>query len=143
MKCRLLLDQHADVDTISEEDRPKLKLWFVKKDTPSGVKLVPVPYFPAGTEFEHDVLGFIARGQAEPSDQEAINGCNLTPDELKKRQHAYRRISAGISPDDYTLFDNGIILGYNLDGTYKPGPNWAEYQKAAKAIPQAKDGEDI
>jgi hypothetical protein len=33
-------------------------------------------------------------------------------------------LNAGIHPDDFPLFDAGIITGYLPDGNYKPGPNW-------------------
>ena len=44
--------------------------------------------------------------------------------QYREAQHASIRLAAGIHPDDFPLYDAGVIVGYNPDGTYMPGPNW-------------------
>lgn len=65
----------------------------------------------------------VQQGIALPADDECQSACHRTEQQLTAAQMAYERVSRGIHPDDYQLFDAGIISGYNDDGSYKPGPN--------------------
>lgn len=133
LQCILIQDHHADPSTASDKDKRKIKYWFVEKLDPARGKIkVPVPYYPAGTVFEHDVIGFIMRGQASPANDFTAKACGLSPEELQQRQHRYRRQMAGIDPADFELFDAGVIVGYDKEGNYKPGPNWDAYQQSRK-----------
>ena len=134
LQCRFVVDLYADTDTINEADKAKLKFWFEKKPHPQkGTVNVPIPYFPAGTVYDRTPLYFIEHGLAEPANEEARIACGLTEDELKARQLTHRRVAAGIQPDDFVLFDAGVIVGYEPEtGEYRPGPNWASYQASLK-----------
>jgi hypothetical protein len=133
MKCTLTLDQHVNPANAPEYLKPSIKFWFVNEVHPTkGKQRKPVPYIPAGTILEHDVIGFITRGQAIPADEEAATACGFTPEELAIRQNAYKRISAGIDPADFDLFDAGVITGYTKAGEYVPGPNWEGYMQSRK-----------
>jgi hypothetical protein len=106
MQCRLIRDMTGDADA----------------EFPTGVR-------PAGTILAspphrdtHIVL-LVQMGCAEPADEECAKASGMTPERMEAAQHAYERISIGIHPDDYELFDAGLIAGYRPDGSYIPGPN--------------------
>jgi hypothetical protein len=82
-----------------------------------------------------DSYMLVRMGVAEPADEECRIAASMNAAQRAEAQHAARRLSAGIHPDDFRLFDAGIITGYNPDGTYKPGPNYGQ-------LPQDTDDED-
>lgn len=72
-----------------------------------------------------DCWMLVQQGCAEPADDECdARAGRMTRERLAEAQHAYERVSRGIAPEDYERFDKGEIVGYNPDGTDKPGPNW-------------------
>ena len=71
-----------------------------------------------------DSYMLVRLGVAEPADDECRIAASMTGAQREAAQHAARRLSAGIHPEDFGLYDSGIIIGYNPDGTYKPGPNF-------------------
>lgn len=77
------------------------------------------------------VLGMLA----EPADDECAALSAMTPEQRREAQRARDRLTHGIMPEDFALFDAGIITGYNPDGTYKPGPNYDQ-------LPQDTDDEE-
>lgn len=144
MKATLTLDQHVNAETAPAYLKPSIKFWFVDEIHPTKGKIKkPVPYLPAGTELTHDVAGFIARGQAVPADEEAATACGFSTEEVAARQHAYKRVSEGISPEDYPLFDAGAILGYTKSGEYRKGPNWDAFQQSQAEAEPATEPTDI
>ncbi|MFZ5829821.1 MAG: hypothetical protein ACOY3P_07025 [Planctomycetota bacterium] len=81
----------------------------------------------AGEEIDHpDAYMLVRMGVAEPSDDECAARHGLSPEQLAAARQAYRRVSAGIHPEDYALFDREVITGYAADGSYLPGPNWED-----------------
>jgi hypothetical protein len=82
-----------------------------------------------------DSFLLVQMGKAEAVDEECRMAVAMTSAQLAEAQHAARRLAAGIHPEDFGLYDAGIILGYNGDGTYKPGPNFDQ-------MPQDEDDED-
>lgn len=98
---------------------------------------------PAGTLVDHpDCWRLVLMGVAEAADDECRAMTQQTADQLAQIQHAAARLSAGIAPEDFHLFDAKYIAGYNADGSYKPGENWAEYEKI-QTEQKAKQDEDI
>lgn len=84
-------------------------------------------WHPVGTIFEGDqALFFVRVGACEPMDEECHQAHGYNPDQLREAQLAYRATSAGIWPEDYQLFRDGVIAGYDMDGNFLPGPNWCE-----------------
>lgn len=67
----------------------------------------------------------VQQGVAIPHDDECRLAAECSEDQLAAAQKAYERVSRGIHPEDYALFDAGVISGYQDDGSYKPGPNAA------------------
>ena len=66
-------------------------------------------------------------GIAVPADDECAQAAGLTPVQMQAAQHAQERVRLGVHPDDYEAFDAGIMAGYNPDGTFVPGPNYADH----------------
>jgi hypothetical protein len=62
-------------------------------------------------------------GVAVPADEECANAANMTDMAMKTAQHAQRRTSMGIHPEDFEAFDSGEMEGYYPDGSDRPGPN--------------------
>jgi hypothetical protein len=63
---------------------------------------------------------------AVAEDDECKARANMPEEELARRRQAHRRVEAGIHPDDYEDFDNGIMVGYDANGEPVPGPNAPE-----------------
>lgn len=64
---------------------------------------------------------------AVPADDECAKAAGMTPEEMKVAQHHQDRVRLGIHPEDFEAFDSGIMAGYNPDGSFKPGPNYADH----------------
>ena len=86
----------------------------------------PLHYWDCGAVIEHpDAWKLVNMGVAEPADDECRAKCGMTAEQMQAAQHAARRLSAGILPQDFRKFDSGEILGYRPeDGRYIPGPNY-------------------
>jgi hypothetical protein len=136
MKAKLVITHEADMSTMSEEMKAKVR--FAKNS--AGGK--PIAIFPAGTEFEGvHALALCRNGQAAPSDEECANALGLSPAQLDSLQVGYKMDTLGIhKPEDRDLYRAGVISGFDKDGNYKPGVNWDEYNKAKSAV---ESGDEI
>lgn len=132
MKSALLMDQDADLGTVPENYRNKLA-YVARK----GCK-EPVAIYPKGTVFEGEHAVFLVKtGQARPLDDECRKACGLSSDQLATKQISYEMDSLGIhSEKDRKLYIGKVILGYNDDLSYIPGPNWSQYQAAQEQLKQ-------
>lgn len=94
-------------------------------------------FAPAGTVFDAaDCFRLVELGVAVPHDDECkALFANRTAEQIAATEHAARRLSAGIDPEDFARFDAGELLGYTADGRDIPGPN-------AKPIPDTDEDED-
>lgn len=131
-----------DVDVELTNMPPAMRRHVVYRDvkTQHGVK--QIPFWPAGTEYETPQAAFFVRqGMATPADFECQIACGVKPEEMPALQHAYQRQAKGILQQDWELFDAGYIVGYEQDGSYMPGPKWAEYQTKLAAEQAADDDE--
>jgi hypothetical protein len=100
-------------------------LYEMRREAPSLE--FPDAVLPAGTVIDHpDAYLLVQLGCAVPADEECQKRHGRTPDQLAAAQHAYRRVSAGIAPEDYEAFDEGIMAGYTPDGEWIPGPAMVE-----------------
>lgn len=82
-------------------------------------------FAPVGTVMDHtDAWRLVDMFVAEPADEECAAKCVKTDEQIAAGKHAAARLSAGIHPDDFARYDLGEIVGYNADGSDKPGPNW-------------------
>lgn len=109
-------------------------------------RMVDLPFFKSGSVHEFpEAWVWVLHGFAIPEDEECREACGLTSEDLAAKQHAFRRLAAGIHPEDFDKYDSGMIAGYihKPDGTteYKPGPNWDKFHKPA-APDTEEDDED-
>lgn len=82
---------------------------------------------PKGTILElPEAYKFVQHGIADPADEECRVAAGLSDPEIVLAKMRQRRVAAGIHPDDYDAYDQGIMVGYNPDGSFKPGPNYEE-----------------
>ena len=134
MKAKLLTTHFADMSTMTEEQRTKVR--FAKQEDGKRVAI-----YPKGTEFEGDqALALCRNGQAAPYDQECTDALGMTADQLAALQINYQMDALGINkPEDRDLFRAGVIAGYSKGGAYIPGPNWSAYQDAKEQVEAAED----
>jgi len=134
MKAALVLDQFADLSTVTDELREKVK--FVP-----GYRGKAEAIFPLGTVFEGDqAIALCKTGQAMPIDDECAEAVGLTPARLAWLQVEYKMNTLGINrKEDRALYRAGVILGYDDKLNYIHGPKWDEYQAAKVAAATASD----
>lgn len=117
MKCRLNRD---------------MKIMRPDPAFPDGIK-------PKGTLIEHRQAALLVRmGVAEPADEECRQRVvNMTPERMAAASHSYDRLEKGIAPDDFEAFDEGLMVGYNPDGSWIEGPNYedAAWQERKRTSP--------
>jgi len=134
MKCRFVRDVMVEPKGMAGE--------MVRHIVMRQVSGKDVAYWPVGTEYEHPKAAFFVRqGMAEPADAEceaAVTGLDLA-----KVQHAYDRQAKGIHPKDWKLYDAGFIAGYDEEGEYLPGPNYAEYERLLDEERKAEEEDDL
>lgn len=108
----------------------------VTRETWRNGQMEPVQFWTLGAILSRpDSYLLVQMGIAEPADDECRQWAGMTSAQMAQAQHAARRVTAGISPEDFPLYDAGIITGYNPDGSYVPGPNWDQ-------MPQDDEDED-
>lgn len=142
MKCMFIRQVDVDTTTMSEAQK---KLVKVRMNKVNGV-LQPIPIFEVGTVYEFpDAPIHCRNGHAAPLDDECTKATGMTDKELAAARHIQKRAAAGIRPEDYPLFDAGVITGYVFEtGDYVPGPNWEAWKKAQEAeASQPTSGTDI
>jgi hypothetical protein len=117
---------------LSDDERAQT----VTRDTWRNGMMEPVQFWQLGAVVSRpDSYMLVRMGVAESHDEECLQRAAMTPEQARQAQHAARRVTAGISPEDFPLYDAGIITGYNPDGSFVPGPNWDQ-------MPQDQDDED-
>lgn len=134
MKARLVLEQYANMKTMPPGYASKVKF----RSDANG-KAVAV--YPVGTEFEGEhALLLCKTGQAEPADDECAQTLGMTAEQRQNLQLDYKMNTLGIyRAEDRELYRAGVIEGYDAEGKYKPGPNWAAYQEAKAASDEEDD----
>jgi hypothetical protein len=107
----------------------------VDREFPEGIKT-------AGTLINHpDAYRLVQMGVAEPADAECAEASSMTPEKFKQAEYEYERRDRGIHPDDFEAYDAGYLVGYNPDGTWKPGANY-ETWLAEQETENDEDDED-
>ncbi len=132
MKAALSLNQDADLSTMTDEYKVKLKF-----EMRHGKMTA---FYPMGTEFEGPhALDLVRNGQANPIDEECVVAAGMKPEQLLVIQRKYLAASRGIKgTKDFEMFMAGAIEGYAPESTdenviYMPGPNWDAWQAAAQS----------
>lgn len=81
----------------------------------------------AGTIIDIRAAWFYVRlGIAEPLDEECRRAAGMTPEMIAAARTRYERARRGIHPDDNEAFDAGMMIGYDADGEWIPGPNFQD-----------------
>lgn len=125
MKCKLLIEREV------QEFQPGTTLRMapaalVAQCRREGKRLIA----PIGTTIDDpECWRIVLMGQAEAADDECKAMTVQTDEQRALTLHAAARLAAGIAKEDFDLYDRGIIVGYNADGSYKPGPNWDQRPK--------------
>lgn len=128
MQARIIRDdiEVSPSAVLSEEERTQTVERSVLRN---GIKQ-PVTFWRLGAILgRDDCYKLVKMGVAEAADEECEQAVSMTTQQLRQAQHAARRLSAGIHPEDFGLYDAGIITGYTPDGQYQPGPNWDQMPK--------------
>ena len=123
MQARIIRDDievspSADLSEAEKSQTVERIVWRNGADT-------PVTFFKPGAILDRpDSFMLVRLGIAEPADEQCRLAASMTTAQRQQAQHASKRLAAGIHPEDFGLYDAGVIVGYNPDGTYKPGPNF-------------------
>lgn len=117
----------------------------VREVTANG-RTHPRAFWKVGSVLTHpDAFRLVQMGCALPADEECATAANRSTLQLAAAQAAYERTVRGIMPEDFDLYNAGIIEGYTGDDTvndgYKPGPNWHLYLEQKRAA-EADEEED-
>jgi hypothetical protein len=63
----------------------------------------------------------------------------MTPQELEVLRIDYEMNAKGINDKgDRELYRAGVIVGYNSDLSYQPGPNWHKYHAAKQQLQETE-----
>lgn len=80
---------------------------------------------PKGTVIDHPQAARLCQmGVAIPADEECQLAAHMTPERMRAAKYAYERATKGIAAEDFAAYDAGEMVGYNPDGSFKPGPNY-------------------
>lgn len=137
MKCELIRDDLEVSPAFTDEMLGAAHVaQIVMKDIMRNGRIQPVRFWKVGAIIDMpDAYMLVRMGCAKPADPACALRANRSAAEQVDAQKAYERVALGILPEDYDKFDAGIILGYEPNGDYKPGPNF-------HLLPKSEDGED-
>lgn len=125
MKCRVIRD---DLEVAPNAPHEKTEGQIVVRKVMRNSQMTDVVFWKNGAVIDHpQAFRLVQQGCALPADDECQTRCQRSAEQLTAAQMAYERLKAGIHPDDFALYDAGIIAGYNDDGSYKPGQNAAQH----------------
>ncbi len=133
MKCELIRDDLECNDPTPDEEQTEIREVFRNR------KNCKLRFWKQGALIDDSrCFRLVQMGVAIPADDECREAAGMTPEQIRKAKHGYSRLIAGIRPEDYTLFDRGVIKGYNPDGSYILGPNGHELE-----VIEEEDDDDI
>lgn len=123
MKCRFTQEMEINIDRA----RGDLKGAAVSR----VVHGVTRWFVPAGTVYTSDKAWlWVQHGCAVPVDDACEIKADRTPEQMEvAQQHYQRNYIDKIDPSDFELYEKGIITGYEMDGSYKHGPNWDQHKQ--------------
>lgn len=107
-------------------------------------RLQLIPYWKVGAIVDDPQCFWLVRfGVAIPADEACRLRAFMTPQMIAEAQYAAERTARGISYEDFEKYDKGQILGYNPDGSYVPGPNYADLVAELEAAEEEEEGDEI
>lgn len=125
MKCRVIRD---DLEVAPNAPAEKTEGQIAIKSVMRNGRMTDVVFWKQDAIIDHpQSFRLVQHGCALPADAECEARVNMSAEQLSAAQMAYERLRRGIHPDDFALYDAGIIEGYNDDGSYKPGKNAAQH----------------
>lgn len=137
MKCKVIRD---DLEVSPNAPENVIAEHAVLRTVKRNRKDTQVLFWKQGAILEHpEAFWLVRQGVALPADDECAAKSQRSPDEMAAAQKAYERLSKGIHPEDFELFDGGVIVGYDADGNYLPGPNFHLLEKAAAEAMEIDD----
>lgn len=84
----------------------------------------PVEFFRQGAVVEHPNAWLeVQQGTAIPADEACAMRCRMSKEDMEQAQYRYERLVRRIEPDDFDLYDAGVITGYDENGDYVLGEN--------------------
>jgi len=137
MRAALNLDQYCDTSKLTPE-LAVLVSWIPGKSRDG--QAVQIAVYRKGTVFSGPMALQLCRtGQASPADAECAEAVGMTPQELEVLRIDYEMNAKGINDKgDRELYRAGVILGYNADLSYQPGPNWDKYNAAKQQLQETE-----
>ncbi len=139
MKCEIIRD---DLECSLPHMPPGHEAAWEYRQTMRNKRMQAVPFFKRGAILEEpNCFMLVEMGCALPADKECQEACGMTPDQIRSACKAYDRLALGIHPSNFEAFDRGEMVGYNPDGSNKPGPNFKP-EKPAPLPLQDADEED-
>lgn len=137
MLAALNLDQFCDASKLTPE-LAALVSWIPGKSRDGSAAQIAV--YRKGTVFSGPMALQLCRtGQASPADAECAEAVGMTPQELEVLRIDYEMNAKGINDKgDRELYRAGVILGYNPDLSYQPGPNWNKYHAAKQQLQETE-----
>lgn len=142
MKCQYIRDD-MEVSP-AYVTKPEWQDLIVVKNIMRDGRIRPVPFFKNGAIVESpQAFRSVQMGVAIPADEACALRCNMTVEDMGKAQYAYERLVRRIDPDDFDIYDAGVITGYDENGEFVPGPNWhrlSEFRTVEAEAPDEDEG---
>jgi len=137
MLAALNLDQFCDTSKLTPQ-LASLVSWIPGKNKDGSFAEIAI--YRKGTVFEGAMALQLCRtGQASPADEECARAVGMSPDELEVLRVEYEMNVKGVNnKGDRELYRAGVIVGYNADLSYQPGPNWERYHQAKAKLQEAE-----
>jgi hypothetical protein len=138
MKCKLIRDDlkvssHPDAQYVAANSEERmhrgklLRFWKVGTilDTPDAFRLV-------------------RNGDAEAADSECEARVGVrTPEQIARTLHERERLARGVHPEDFKAYDAGLMIGYDGNGNWIPGPNATEETLSLQTESEEEDDEQL
>lgn len=106
-----------------------MKASYLRDETGPISEANPTGKWPAGTVIDRpDAYKLVLMGVCSPADDECTEKCGMTPADVEAKAKRYRRTAAGIAPDDFQAYADGLLTGYNPDGSWIDGPNAEQHR---------------
>lgn len=136
MKCRFIRNAEACLRELPERYHADL----IYVDKMRNGRIQKIPHFPAGYVYDTPGAYHLVRlGVADSADDECEIAAARTPEQLAVAKRLQVYASLGLIREDHSHYDAGYLLGYNPDGSWIPGPNYAEYERLQKEADEAEE----
>ncbi len=119
MKCQLTRELNGINPAYNAESHERFRQRGQHYPIPRLIKL------PIGHIVDKpDCWRMVRHGVAVPLDEECAQAARMTAEQFAAAEELQEKLAARIWPEDYAAYDAGLMVGYNPDGTFKPGPNY-------------------